>query len=395
MLSGAIRDGEGATFQNVEETRQSVKSLLEDLMSTDLFQYYYLDLFKDPVYCPGTDGNSRKMCCNRACSVDIADDDEIPTIWRQSENQAAYTDFEFDNPFELSPSAFEYAAIAPGHNEDYCELDKITGNGIHVSLAANPERFTGYAGPNANILWSSFYDEDCFSSTNSVSDSNDVNDSITTSEQRLFRNIISGFHASVSTHLCYSYLNQTTQKWEPNQKCFEFRVGNYPDRLNSLYFNYALVARALVKLGEKIERNEIDLFNQPAAAASKEKLVALIEVIKENQTNTLFDERKMFQSPESRLLKKELKKRFYKISQLVNCVGCDRCRLWAKIQITGYGTALKLVFEENPTEKFASKRKTFTTARDTGLTKSEVASLVNTFNKISHSIQAVDYFRSL
>ncbi|KAF5098872.1 hypothetical protein D0Z00_001858 [Geotrichum galactomycetum] len=332
------------------------------------------------------------MCCNRACSVDTLDDDEIPAIWRQPEAGIAEGSYGFgyNDMFGL-PSSLEYSASTSGNDNDYCELDKYTDKGVYVSLAANPERFTGYAGPNANILWSSFYDEDCFSNTNMAGD--DMEDSATTSEQRLFRSIISGFHASVSTHLCYSYLNQTTQEWGPNQKCFEFRVGNFPDRLNSLYFNYALVARALVKLGEQIERNEIELFDQPAAITSKAKLLELIEALKEKPSDNLstkrhlFDEKRMFQTFESQLLKRELRKRFYKISQLVDCVGCDRCRLWAKVQITGYATALKLVFEEHPTES--------ANVAGTRLSKSEVAALVNTFNKISHSVQAVDYFRSL
>lgn len=363
-------------------------------MSTDLFQYYYVDLFKDPIYCPGTGSNSRKMCCNRACSVDILDDDEIPAIWRQPEEAVTKGDYELGySDFFGPPSSLGYSTSVSGSDADYCELDKYSDQGVYVSLAANPERFTGYAGPNANILWSSFYDEDCFSNANVVGDNDDMEDSVTTSEQRLFRNIISGFHASVSTHLCYSYLNQTTQEWGPNQKCFEFRVGNFPDRLNSLYFNYALVTRALVKLGEQIKLNEIELFDQPAATTSRAKLLELIEALEKKQYDSasaksyVFDEKRMFQTSESRLLKQELRKRFYKISQLVDCVGCDRCRLWAKIQITGYATALKLVFEEDPIES--------TTIAGTRLSKSEVAALVNTFNKISHSVQAVDYFRSL
>ena len=29
----------------------------------------------------------------------------------------------------------------------------------------------------------------------------------------------------------------------------------------------------------------------------------------------------------------------------MDCVGCDKCRLWGKIQTTGLGTALKVLFE--------------------------------------------------
>lgn len=29
----------------------------------------------------------------------------------------------------------------------------------------------------------------------------------------------------------------------------------------------------------------------------------------------------------------------------MDCVGCDKCRLWGKIQTTGLGTAMKVLFE--------------------------------------------------
>jgi hypothetical protein len=29
----------------------------------------------------------------------------------------------------------------------------------------------------------------------------------------------------------------------------------------------------------------------------------------------------------------------------MDCVGCDKCRLWGKLQVSGFGTALKILFE--------------------------------------------------
>lgn len=29
----------------------------------------------------------------------------------------------------------------------------------------------------------------------------------------------------------------------------------------------------------------------------------------------------------------------------MDCVGCDKCRLWGKVQTTGVATALKILFE--------------------------------------------------
>lgn len=34
--------------------------------------------------------------------------------------------------------------------------------GDYIDLSANPERFTGYAGPSAHRVWASIYEENCF-----------------------------------------------------------------------------------------------------------------------------------------------------------------------------------------------------------------------------------------
>lgn len=52
--------------------------------------------------------------------------------------------------------------------------------------------------------------------------------------------------------------------------------------------------------------------------------------------------------------KDEIRKHFRNISRVIDCVGCEKCRLWGKIQITGLGTALKILysFPDNLPEKF-------------------------------------------
>lgn len=65
----------------------------------------------------------------------------------------------------------------------------------------------------------------------------------------------------------------------------------------------------------------------------------------------------------------------------MDCVGCDKCRLWGKLQITGLGTALKLLFSEEGENEV--------------LSRSEVVSFLNGLHRISESLEAVDRFRSL
>src|SRR5437588_12432808 len=43
--------------------------------------------------------------------------------------------------------------------------------GVFVNLLENPERFTGYAGPSASLVWKSIYEENCFNVTPSLDSS--------------------------------------------------------------------------------------------------------------------------------------------------------------------------------------------------------------------------------
>lgn len=38
-------------------------------------------------------------------------------------------------------------------------------------------------------------------------------------------------------------------------------------------------------------------------------------------------------------------------SALMDCVGCEKCRLWGKLQVLGLGTALKILFSVNGQEQ--------------------------------------------
>lgn len=39
----------------------------------------------------------------------------------------------------------------------------------------------------------------------------------------------------------------------------------------------------------------------------------------------------------------------------MDCVGCDKCRLWGKLQTHGMGTALKILFSDLPSSHYRTK----------------------------------------
>jgi len=72
----------------------------------------------------------------------------------------------------------------------------------------------------------------------------------------------------------------------------------------------------------------------------------------------------------------------------MDCVGCDKCRLWGKVQTTGLATALKVVFELD--EKALDPRTNINL-----LQRSEVVALMNTLFRFSESLAAVEDLRKM
>jgi ERO1-like protein beta len=205
-------------------------------------------------------------------------------------------------------------------------------------------------------------------------------------EKRVFYRVISGMHASISTHLCHDYLNQTTGTWGPNLQCYKERLQNHPERISNLYFNYAFVLRAVGKLRDYVQDYTFCTGDPEQDALTKRMITTLADVVPEGPK--IFDESVMFQdTTHSGIeLKEDFRNRFRNVSRIMDCVGCDKCRLWGKLQTNGYGTALKVLFEFGNGE--AGDEKPL-------LRRTELVALVNTLDKISSALKHIEYFREM
>lgn len=88
-----------------------------------------------------------------------------------------------------------------------------------------------------------------------------------------------------------------------------------------------------------------------------------------------FDERLMFKGKDSYQLKRQFKEHFKNISIILDCVTCEKCKLWGKLQINGIGTALKILFENS---------------KEIELERTEIVALFNTLRRLSESIKWVN-----
>jgi hypothetical protein len=75
--------------------------------------------------------------------------------------------------------------------------------------------------------------------------------------------------------------------------------------------------------------------------------------------------------------------KYRNISRIMDCIGCEKCRLWGKLQFLGLGTAMKVMF-----------------ASEAGLqrlrlSRNEAVAFVNVLHRLSMSVAAVGVFREL
>ena len=414
-----------ASFGTLEYLNDQITPALTSVThTTDFFGFYRLNLYNRQ--CPFWDDNN-SLCGNIACAVSTLDDeDDIPQVWRahelsklqgpRAEHPGRKQQQERDARRPLQGNLGEKvgeSCVVEYDDEcderDFCipEDESASAKGDYVSLLDNPEKFTGYAGEGPHMVWDAIYKENCFSKppppevpeTNSsmigpktFKAANDLRSIMQASanarelllddsclEKRVFHRVISGMHASISTHLCYDYLDQKTGKWGPNQTCYEDRLAKHPDRVSNVYFNYALLIRAVGKLQGYLQNYTFCSGDPFQDRTTKNKMLDLAD--KAIDVPALFDESKMFQDTAfGTELKEDFRQRFRNVSRLMDCVGCDKCRLWGKLQTAGYGAALKVLFEYEPGQEFYLKR-------------TELVALVNTLGRVSNSITALTKFR--
>ncbi|KAI0200881.1 endoplasmic oxidoreductin [Astrocystis sublimbata] len=427
------------SYQTLENLNAQIKPAIDDLTkNTDFFSYYRLNLFNK--VCPfWNDENG--MCGNIACAVNTIDnEDDIPKIWRASElgklegPSAKHPGRKVQKekpqrPLQglLGEDVGESCVVEYDDEcdeRDYCvpEDETTSSKGDYVSLVLNPERFTGFAGEGAKMVWDAIYRENCFQKSSfpqsaslgspsllQGSAAQDFRNVLLSAERqqmleqhhqdpgtnfaqtglenedeclekRVFYRVISGMHSSISTHLCWDFLNQTTGEWQPNLKCYTERLLTHPERISNLYFNYALLTRAVAKLGPYLQDYTFCTGEPDQDAATKATVLAVTQA--SSSVPQIFDESLMFKNGEGPSLKEDFRNRFRNVSRIMDCVGCDKCRLWGKLQTSGYGTALKVLFEtENEGGEALELKRT------------ELVALFNTYARLSSSVEAHHQFR--
>ncbi|XP_053131977.1 ERO1-like protein alpha isoform X2 [Hemicordylus capensis] len=247
--------------------------------------------------CPFWNDNSH--CGIRDCAVKPCHSDEVPCGIRtesckysRAANTFAADCEEAERLGAVDESLSEETVQAllrwtrhDDSSDSFCEVDDIhSPEAEYVDLLLNPERYTGYKGPEAWKIWNSIYEENCFKPHSVKRPLNPLASGRAGEnegamfyrwlqglcvEKRAFYKLISGLHASINIHLSARYLLQDTwseKKWGHNVTEFQQRFdevltqGEGPRRLKNLYFIYLIELRALSKVLPFFERPDFQLF---------------------------------------------------------------------------------------------------------------------------------------
>eukprot|EP01031_Cornospumella_fuschlensis_P032156 gene32156-38896_t len=279
--------------------------------------------------------------------------------------------------------------------------------GVYVNLLQNPERFTGYAGAPAQRVWRALMEENCFGADHSCL------------EQRIFSRVIAGMRASISVHIARQF-RYNNGSWGENLPLFWQAVGQHDDRVENVYFTFLFLLRAAAKAHALLEAypyvtgqaaddlqvrgmlQELVSSLRGASGGETRLHVPLAAAAAHSghmqECSYAFDESKLFQVAEEsggyfgelaakQQLREDFKLKFRNISRVMDCVSCDKCRLWGKLQVLGFGTAIKLLL--TPDAEIAAAAR-----RDGGaalLNRQEVIALVNTLNQFAKSVDFISY----
>ncbi|PVV04652.1 hypothetical protein BB560_000836 [Smittium megazygosporum] len=263
-------------------------------------------------------------CFDDSCVVKEIDTSTIPDSWKTKKQDTST--FNSQLPFAKKP--------APKvSNYDFSIVEDEFGEGTWIDLIENPEKFTGYTGTSANQIWLSIYKYNCFGVTSvlqSLDPSKDIYPPKTKAK-------LSSFLQSLAEEDPYSALTP-----------------KIPDEINMFY--------KIISVKELLETTD--------------------------EAYSPFNEKKFFHSPVTKHLLDEVKINFRNISRIMDCTGCQACKLWGKTHILGLGTSLKTLFtlpEEYLTESFDLA----------DFKRNEIVSLIATFNQLSDSIKYITHFRNM
>ncbi|ESL07279.1 endoplasmic reticulum oxidoreductin [Trypanosoma rangeli SC58] len=366
------------TIDTISNGTKDIAQLLNNVTQRPFFRFFKVNLEKP---CPYWAVQLLCMSEKNSCQVCSCDENDVPEALKYSHDMS--------DP-SITDSHVSYTTPNPLNVDQWGIWRDADMTASYVDLFQNPEGNTGYSGPMAFRVWQAIYKENCMTD---VSQEGVLNSEKQCKEQLIFKKLISGLHTSITMHVAaffhkdvagtsplkeFGVLRNPNLSYFPNCGMYR-RVVSNKEFIDNLYVLYQFILRALTK--SRLEfLSDLNAFNSGSNGVPTTEDVLLHAELQELFNNHLlcsptFNEARFLDSAEAHRLVPQMKRMMYNITTLMDCVTCEKCRVWGKLQTMGIATALRIVMVPEETVS--------------GLSRGEKVSLINLARQLAISVQNV------
>merc|ERR1711915_950680 len=124
-----------------------------------------------------------------------------------------------------------------------------------------------------------------------------------------------------------------------------------PERLKNVYFLYLIELRAVQKITPLLESLSVVKEDVDVLATLRNQILEIKKQI--DSFSFHFDETELFkdETNENQDVLGAYKNNFMQISEMMDCLGCERCKVWGKLQVRGklkvFFNYVKVLFTRN------------------------------------------------
>ncbi|VWU51390.1 endoplasmic reticulum oxidoreductin, putative [Hepatocystis sp. ex Piliocolobus tephrosceles] len=320
----------GVHVQDIENDARTIYPILKELI-----QKYYFRIFKVNLHVSCKFKNVNERCHEKKkCSVCECEDEDIPINFRTNE-------IDIIEDKLLSEEDLKKAFIENNLYKDILGIYDTNDEGFltYVDLVYNSPAYTAYDGKE---IWQLIYEQNCFQNTHE-----------NCKEMDKFYKILSGMQANIATLSSeYFYLKNDyvfgdkypdamlkndyykKKNYNYNITFFQEKIGLFPDRIENLYFTFAILLRALCRLKFLFKLCKC---NSGFSDNDKEAVKILGDLLSNNYHSCSSE---TFLKPLFPTKWKDILSKFAMITNILDCVPCVKCRLHGKLKTTALQIAL-------------------------------------------------------
>lgn len=219
---------------------------------------------------------------------------------------------------------------------------------VYVDLMHNPPSHTGYKGGDD---WKEIYDLQCSSEDDVPCDQT----------EHLYR-LISGMQSSVAAWSAWNYkcvnpiaayqLKSELPRYLSNPKFYSKMLGDHPDRLENLYYTFQALLKTVCRLTPFLTGFTNSLGKQKEHEQLQHSLFDFLSAEYElcRDVDPVYDHRtcegcqpRYTSNVAAQLKHPRLIEKFNNISDVIDCLGCEKCRLHGKLKLTALQIVVRSV----------------------------------------------------